>query len=53
MSGYVNQGAMNKYGNDFLAQMRVLGGDVFAIDPGALGFKGCDTAAAHLICEMK
>jgi hypothetical protein len=53
MSGYVNQGAMNKYGNEFLAQMRVIDGDAFAIDPGALWFKGCNTGAASLICEMK
>jgi hypothetical protein len=34
MSGYVNQGAMNKYGNEFLAQMRVIDGDAFSVDPG-------------------
>ncbi|MEV8311955.1 DNRLRE domain-containing protein [Streptomyces flavidovirens] len=53
MSGYVNQGAMNKYGNEFLAQMRVIDGDAFAVDPGNLWFKGCNTGAANLICEMK
>ncbi|MFK0121113.1 hypothetical protein [Streptomyces sp. NPDC090994] len=53
MSGYVNQGAMNKYGNEFLSQMRVIDGDEFAIDAGDLWFKGCDTGAATLVCEMK
>jgi hypothetical protein len=50
MSGFVNQGAMNKYGNEFLAQMRVIDGDAFAVDPGQLWFQGCDTGAANLVC---
>jgi hypothetical protein len=53
MSGYVNQGAMNKYGNEFLSQMRVIDGDEFAIDAGDLWFKGCDTGATTFVCEMK
>ncbi|MFE2597803.1 DNRLRE domain-containing protein [Streptomyces sp. NPDC059396] len=53
MSGYVNQGAMNKYGNEFLAQMRVIDGDAFAVNPGQLWFKDCNTGTANLICEMK
>ncbi|OWA03812.1 hypothetical protein B9W62_26470 [Streptomyces sp. CS113] len=53
MSGYVNQGAMNKYGNEFLARMRVIDGDAFAVDPGRLWFGGCNTGAASLVCEMK
>ncbi|MER5688213.1 hypothetical protein [Streptomyces sp. NPDC002205] len=53
MSGFVNQGAMNKYGNELLAQMRVIDGDEFAVDPGRLWFKDCNTGAANLICEMK
>ncbi|MGK5446062.1 DNRLRE domain-containing protein [Streptomyces radiopugnans] len=53
MSGYVNQGAMNKYGNEFLARMRVIDGDAFAVDPGRPWFKDCDTGAATLVCEMR
>ncbi|MEU5222917.1 DNRLRE domain-containing protein [Streptomyces toyocaensis] len=53
MSGYVNQGAMNKYGNEFLSRMRVIDGDAFAVDPGRPWFKDCDTGAATLVCEMK
>ncbi|MFD4698373.1 DNRLRE domain-containing protein [Streptomyces niveus] len=53
MSGYVNQGAMNKYGNEFLSQMRVIDDDAFAFNPGQLWFKDCNTGAANLVCEMK
>ncbi|MEV0695463.1 hypothetical protein [Streptomyces sp. NPDC050388] len=28
-------------------------GDAFAIDPGDLWFKDCNTGTANLICEMK
>ncbi|MFI6125237.1 DNRLRE domain-containing protein [Streptomyces sp. NPDC051064] len=53
MSGFVNQGAMSKYGNEFLAQMRVIDGDEYAVDPGRLWFSNCDTGGLNLICEMK
>lgn len=53
MSGHVNQGAMNKYGNEFLPHMRAIDGDAFAVNPGQLWFKDCNTGAANLICEMK
>ncbi|MFI6729134.1 hypothetical protein NRF20_42545 [Streptomyces sp. R-74717] len=53
MSGFVNQGAMNKYGNEFLAQMRVIDDDEFAVNPGQLWFKDCNTGAVNLICKMR
>ncbi|MFJ6694532.1 DNRLRE domain-containing protein [Streptomyces sp. NPDC091272] len=53
MSGFVNQGAMSKYGNEFLAHMRVTDGDAYAVDPGSSWFTGCATGAASLVCEMK
>ncbi|MFJ7423817.1 DNRLRE domain-containing protein [Streptomyces uncialis] len=53
MSGYVNQDAMNKYGNQFLPQMRVIDNDAIAFDPGGAWFRECSTVAANLVCTMK
>ncbi|MEU1488583.1 hypothetical protein [Streptomyces sp. NPDC005752] len=53
MSGFVNQGAMSKYGNEFLPQMRIIDGDEYAVDAGQLWFRGCDIGGLNLICEMK
>lgn len=47
MPGYVHLEAMNKYGTQFVPQMRVLDNDAIAFDPGRSWFRECSTVAVN------
>ncbi|MFF0110085.1 hypothetical protein [Streptomyces hirsutus] len=47
------RGAVRRWRRGLKCGEIAVDGDAFAIDPGDLWFKGCNTGAANLICEMK